>query len=110
MNPSFYYKHSTMKEGLVGLGRLHPQLTGSSWPNTMICNLTFFRALEKKEFPFFPVGTGGNPVQKRPQNPALCKVPFLLERVDLKSQKEGILGKKIAWGKGGVDRAKKRKK
>ena len=33
---------------------------------------------------------------------------FLLERVDLRSQKEGILGKKIAWGRVGWTRQKKK--
>ena len=34
----------------------------------------------------------------------------LLERVDLRSQKEGILGKEIAWGRVGWTRQKTRKK
>ena len=68
--------------------------------------LTFFRAPEKKDFPFFPVG---RPRPEPKTNP--CRVAFSLrERADLRSQKEGIWGKKIAWGRVGRTGQKKGKK
>ena len=52
----------------------------------------------------------GDLVQNRPQNPT-PEVSFpLLERVDLRSQKEGILGKKIGWGRVGWTWQKKEKR
>ena len=67
-----------------------------------------FFARQKKGFSFFFLG--GDPVQNRPQNPAPASWFSLLERVDLRSQKEGILGKRIAWGRVGWTEQKKRKK
>ena len=67
-----------------------------------------FLARQKKRI--FLVSLGGNLVQNRPQTQPLQVAFSLLERVDLRSQKEGILGKKIAWGRVGWTGQKKGKK
>ena len=66
------------------------------------------RKKKKKDFPFFSFG--GDPVQTSLKTQPLQVAFSLLERLDLRSQKDGIWGKKIAWGRGGVDRAKKGKR
>ena len=70
--------------------------------------LTFSHALEKKDFPFFPAeGPRPEPSPK----PSPCRLPFLYKKeADLRPQKEGILGKKIACGRVGWTGAKKGKK
>ena len=70
-------------------------------------HLTFLRAPEKRIFFFFLFG---NPVQNCPQNPTLGGSYCLLERVDLRSQKEGLLWRKIAWGRVGRTGQKKGQK
>ena len=70
------------------------------------CETHLFSRARKKDFPFFPVGRPRpEPV---PKTQPLQVAFSLLDRVDLRSQKEGILGKKIGWGRV-VDRAKKGK-
>ena len=59
---------------------------------------------------FSPFLARGDPVQNRPQNPAPAGCLSLLERVELRSQKEGILGKEIAWGRVGWAGQKKEKR
>ena len=67
-------------------------------------SLTFFRAPENKDFPFSCVG---QPRAEPYPKPSPCRSPFALpERVDLRTQKEGILGKKTAWGRKGTFRPK----
>ena len=62
--------------------------------------ITFFRAPDKnKGFSFFFLW--GNPVQNCPQNPAPASHLFSTRKSNLRSQKEGLLGKKIAWGRVG---------
>ena len=69
---------------------------------------TFFRAPEKKDFPFF--SCGATPSRAVPKTQPLQVAFSLRERVDLRCQKEGILGKKIARGRGGADKEKKKEK
>ena len=54
----------------------------------------------------------GDPVQNRPQTQphASCLFSARKERVDLRFLKEGILGKKIAWGRVGWTGQKKEKR
>ena len=70
-----------------------------------------FSRARKKGFPFCCWVTQSRTVPKT--QPLQVAFP-LLERVDLRSQdprkKKGDLGKKIAWGRGGVERQKKGKK
>ena len=59
-------------------------------------------------FLIFPVG---QPHPEPSPKPKPLQVTFsLLERVDLRSQKEGTLGKKIAWGRAGWTGQQKKKK
>ena len=68
----------------------------------------FFDALRKKGFSFFSCGATSSRTVPKTQP---LEVAFSLrERVGLRSQKGRILGKKIAWGREGVDRKKKGKK
>ena len=69
--------------------------------------LTFFRA-RKKGFSFFPCGS--TPSRTVPKTQPLEVAFSLLERVDLRSQKGRIFGKKMAWGRVGWTEQKKRKK
>ena len=70
--------------------------------------LTFFHAPEKKKFSFF--SCGATPSRTVPKTQPL-EVDFSLrERVDLRSQKEGILGEKIAQGRVGQTGQKKEKR
>ena len=62
-----------------------------------------FARQQKRIFLFF---LWGDPIQNRPKFSAFS----LLERVDLRSQKEEILGKKIAWGRVSWTRQKKEKR
>ena len=70
--------------------------------------LTFFRAPEKKDFSFFSCGV--TPSRTGPKTQPLQVAFALRERVDLRSQKEGILGKRIAWGRVGRTGQKKEKR
>ena len=67
------------------------------------------RATEKKKriFSFFLLW--GNPVQNRPQTQPLQVAFSPIEKVDLRSQREGIMGRKIAWGRVGWTGQKKEK-
>ena len=67
-----------------------------------------FFAHQKNGFSF--VFLWGDPVQNRQQTQPLEVAFSLQERMDLRSQKEGILGKKIAWGRVGWTGQKKGKK
>ena len=58
----------------------------------------FLARQKKKDFPFFPLG---DPVQNRPQNPAPAGCLFSTRKSRLRSQKEAIIGKIIAWGRVG---------
>ena len=65
-------------------------------------NPPFFSRARKKGFSFFPCGA--TPSRTVPQNPAPagCLFPTFSEKTgDLMSQKEGILGKNIAWARVG---------
>ena len=62
----------------------------------------------QKDFPFFPVGRPRP--EPSPKTQPLQVAFSLLDRVDLRFQKEGILGKKIGWGRVGWTRQKKGKK
>ena len=55
----------------------------------------------------FLFSCGATPSRTVPKTQPLQVAFSLRERVDLRSQKEGIFGKKIAWGRLGADRAKK---
>ena len=72
--------------------------------------LTFSRAPEKKKKGFSFLSCGATPSRTVPKTQPLQVAFSLLERVDLRSQKRGILGEENCLGKGGVDRAKKGKK
>ena len=72
------------------------------------CTLTFYRAPGKKGCSFFPLW--GDPVRNRPQNPAPAACLFSTRKSRFEVPERGILGKKIAWGRVGVERAKKKKK
>ena len=68
--------------------------------------LTFFRAPQeetKKDFSLF--SCGATPSRTVPKTQ-----PLQLERVDLRSQKERILGKRIVWGRVGWTGQKKEKR
>ena len=68
----------------------------------------FFARQKKRIFPFFPVGRPRP--EPSPKTQPLQVAISLRQRVDLRSQKEGILGKKIAWGRVGRTRQKKEKR
>ena len=66
----------------------------------------FSCARKQKDFPFLLGGAApSRTVPKKPLQVALS----LLKRVDLRSQKEEILGKKIAWGRVGWTEQKSKK-
>ena len=67
-----------------------------------------FRAPEQKDFPFFPCGATLS--RTVPETQPLQVAFSLLERVDLRSQKERILGNQIAWGRVGWTGHKKAKR
>ena len=68
----------------------------------------FLRARKKRKR-IFLLFLWGDPVQNRPQNPAPASCLFSTRKTR-SEKKEGIWGEKIAWGRGGVDRAKKGRK
>ena len=70
--------------------------------------LTFFRAPEKKDFPFF--SCGATPPRTVPKTQPLQVAFSLRERVDLKFPERGDFGEENYVGKGGADRAKKGKR
>ena len=70
-------------------------------------NSPFF-ARQKKGFSFF--SCGATPSRTVPKTQPLEVAFSLLERVDLRSQKDRILGKKIAWGRVGWTGQKKEKR
>ena len=67
-----------------------------------------FLARQKKGFSFFSCGVTRS--RAVPKTQPLQVAFSILERVDLRSQKEGIWGKKIAWGRVGWRGQKKGKK
>ena len=67
-----------------------------------------FWGARKKGFSLF--SCGATPSRTVPKTQPLQVTFSLQERVDLRSQKVGILGKKIAWGRVGWTGQKKRKK
>ena len=70
-----------------------------------------FSRARKKDFPCFPVWRRLDRPGDRGPKPSHLQVAFSLrERVDLRSQKEGILGKKVAWGRVGRTGQKKEKR
>ena len=69
--------------------------------------LSFFHEPEERIFLVF---LWGDPVQNRPQNPALQVAFSLLERVENKVPERGDFGEENWLGKGGVDRATKKEK
>ena len=73
----------------------------------MIVLLAFSRAPEKKDFPFF---LWGDPVQNRPQNPALASCLFSTRKSRSAVLDRGEFGEEHCLGKGAVDRAKKEKR
>ena len=74
----------------------------------MSINSPFFARQKKKDFPFFPGGATSSRTVPKTQP---LQVAFALrERVDLRSQKREGFGEENCLGKGGADRAKKRKK
>ena len=68
----------------------------------------FFARQKKKGFSFF--SCGATPSRTVPKTQPLRVAFSLRERADLRSQKEGILGKKIAWGRVGRTGQKKEKR
>ena len=77
-------------------------------PRILAHQTSLFSRARKKGFSFFPGGRLGPETVPKTQ-PLQVAFP-LLERVDLRSQKEGILGKKIAWGRVGWTGQKKEKR
>ena len=70
--------------------------------------LTFFLRTRKKGFSFF--SCGATPSRTAPKTQPLQVAFSLRERVELKSQKEGIFGKRTAWGRVGQTGQKKEKR
>ena len=66
-----------------------------------------FSRARKKDFPFF---LWGNPAQNCPQNTACAGCLFYTRKTRSEVPERGDFGKENCLGKGGVDRAKKRKK
>ena len=81
--------------------KCHPRYSGESWIHLDMMDFLwpFSRARKKKDFPFFSCGETLS--RTVPKTQALQATFALLERVDLRSQKGGIWGKKIAWGREG---------
>ena len=67
-----------------------------------------FSRASQKGFSFF--SCGATPSRTVPKTQPLQVTFSLLERVDLRSPKEGILGKKIAWGRAGWTGQEKEKR
>ena len=83
------------------LKNLFPRISGSRIPHL------FLRA-RKKGFSFF--SCGAVPVQNRPQNPAAAGCLFSTRKSRFEVPERGDFGEENCPGKGGADRAKKRKK
>ena len=79
-----------------------------SLPWNFITHTHLFSRARKKGFSFF--SRGATPSRTVPKTQPLEVAFSLLERVDLRSQKDRILGKKIAWGRVGWTGQKKEKR
>ena len=76
--------------------------------NTSFFSLTFFRAPEEKDFPFF--SCGATPSRTVPKNPAPAGCLFSTRKSRSEVPARGDFGEEDCVGKGGVKRAKKGKK
>ena len=78
------------------------------WECTVHAETHLFSRARKKGFSFF--SCGATPCRTVPKTQPLQVAISLRERVDLRPQKEGIWGKKIAWGRVGRKGKKKEKR